>query len=100
MYVSLAIAASPTGDTGLAPSGMAMSQSQSSSVMAASSQSGMAGGEIVFKSFTFYPDLPLRIDYHGKRIDMAQVRNHGAVVVGRCFRCGIARVFCLACSRD
>ena len=28
-----------------------------------------------FRSFVFSPDVPIRLDYHGKRVDMEQVRN-------------------------
>ena len=28
-----------------------------------------------FRCFVFSPDVPIRLDYHGKRVDMEQVRK-------------------------
>ena len=71
--VCLATTPSQSGETGLAASGGL--HSPSPGALDASFQSEPREGDIVFKSFTFYPDLPLRIDYHGKRISIEQVRK-------------------------
>ncbi|XP_013385934.1 autophagy-related protein 2 homolog B-like [Lingula anatina] len=49
--------------------------------------SGAAGQPVYFKNFIFSPDVPIRLDYHGKRLDMAHGRLAGLLA-------GLAQLNC------
>lgn len=56
------------------------SQEESSEAAGPSTSSVSDDSPIYFRSIIFSPDVPIRLDYHGKRVDMTHGSLHGLVM--------------------